>query len=70
MKFNLGTALDIFILLIGPWILYTRVVEILENGVSAYPIISIIIVTLALVFSVANLYKAIADRQRKNSNKR
>ncbi|MCJ1907427.1 hypothetical protein [Planococcus ruber] len=70
MKFNLGTALDIFILLIGPWILYTRVVEILENGVSAYPIISIIIVTLALVFSVANLYKAITDRQRKNSNKR
>lgn len=70
MKFNLGTALDIFILLIGPWILYTRVLEILENGVSAYPIISIIIVTLALVFSVANLYKAITDRQRKNSNKK
>lgn len=70
MKFRLGTALDIFILLIGPWILYTRVIEILENGVSAYPVISIIIVTLAVVFSVANLYKAITERQQNNSNKK
>ena len=56
MRSKLGTALDIFILLIGPWIIYTRVVDILNNGVSVYPLLSVIIVSLAVIFAVYNLY--------------
>ncbi|MDN7243993.1 hypothetical protein [Planococcus shenhongbingii] len=69
MKSKLGTVLDIFILLVGPWIIYTRVLEILENGASIYPVISIIIITLAVLFSVYNLYLAISARQQGNTKK-
>ncbi|PSL41917.1 hypothetical protein B0H99_101163 [Planomicrobium soli] len=62
MRTKFGTALDIFILIIGPWILYTRVVEILNNGVSVYPVISLIIVTLAVVLSAYNLYTLFSSR--------
>ncbi|MDN7241054.1 hypothetical protein QWY14_04590 [Planococcus sp. N028] len=65
MRTKFGTALDIFILIIGPWIVYTRVVEILNNGVSVYPVISLIIVTLAVVLSVYNLYNLYASRDIK-----
>ncbi|RNF40457.1 hypothetical protein [Planococcus salinus] len=66
MRTKLGTALDIFILLIGPWIIYTRILDISANGVSVYPVISIAIVALAVVFSIYNLYQLYADKQRKN----
>ncbi|MGK7378198.1 hypothetical protein ACSFXN_10220 [Planococcus sp. 1R117A] len=69
MKSKLGTVLDIFILLVGPWIIYTRVLEIMENGASIYPVISIIIITLAVLFSVYNLYLAISARQQGNTKK-
>lgn len=62
MRTKFGTALDIFILIIGPWILYSRTVEILDNGVSVYPIISLIVVTLAVVLSVYNLYTLFSSR--------
>ncbi|ETP70022.1 hypothetical protein HU147_13360 [Planomicrobium chinense] len=69
MNSKLGTVLDIIILLIGPWILYTRVLEIIDNGASLYPVISIIIITLAVVFAVYNLYHVISARQQNNSKK-
>ncbi|WKA57173.1 hypothetical protein QWY16_11740 [Planococcus shenhongbingii] len=69
MKSKLGTVLDIFILLVGPWIIYTRVLEIMENGASIYPVISIIIITLAVLFSVYNLYLAISAKQQGNTKK-
>jgi hypothetical protein len=62
MRTKFGTALDIFILIIGPWILYTRVVEIANNGVSAYPVISLLVVSLAVILSVYNLYSLFASR--------
>ena len=70
MSSKIGTALDIFIIVIGPWILYTRVIEIMDNGVSAYPVISIIIITLALVFAIYNLYLAFTKRQQQNEKKK
>ena len=69
MNSKLGTVLDIIILLIRPWILYTRVLEIAENGASLYPVLSIIIITLAVAFSIYNLYIAISTRQQGNSKK-
>ncbi|MGO1060043.1 hypothetical protein ACTL32_12990 [Planococcus sp. FY231025] len=69
MRSKIGIILDIFILLIGPWILYTRVVEIMENGVSVYPVISIIIITLAVLFSIYNLYLVLASKQQQTPKK-
>lgn len=69
MNSKLGTVLDIIILLIGPWILYTRLREIIDNGASLYPVISIIIITLAVVFAIYNLYNVISARQQNNSKK-
>lgn len=66
MRTKLGTALDIFILLIGPWIIYSRIMDISANGVSFYPMISIAIVTLAVVFSVYNLYSLYVNKQQNN----
>ncbi|MGI2327003.1 hypothetical protein [Planococcus sp. YIM B11945] len=63
MRTKFGTALDIFILIIGPWIIYTRVLEVLNNGMSVYPAISIVIVTLAVVLSIYNLYTLVASRK-------
>lgn len=62
MRTKLGTALDIFILIIGPWIVYTRVVEMMDNGVSVYPMISLVIVTLAVILSIYNLYMLVTSR--------
>lgn len=70
MSSKIGTALDVFILVIGPWILYTRVIEIMDNGFSAYPVISIVIILLALVFAVYNLYLAFTKRQQRNEKKK
>lgn len=69
MRTKLGTALDIFILIIGPWIIYTRVIEIMENGPAVYPIISIVIVTLAVVFAIFNLYQLFSGRQQHTPKK-
>lgn len=69
MRTKLGTALDIFILVVGPWIIYTRINEIMENGPAVYPIISIVIVTLAVVFAIYNLYMLYSSRQQDNSRK-
>lgn len=69
MRTKLGTALDIFILIIGPWIIYTRVIEIMENGPAVYPIISIVIVTLAVVFAIYNLYLLFSGRQQSTPKK-
>lgn len=66
MRTKLGTALDIFILLVGPWIIYSRILDISTNGVSAYPMISIAIVTLAVIFSVYNLYGLYVQKQQNN----
>lgn len=66
MRTKLGTALDIFILLVGPWILYSRILDISENGVSVYPMISIAIVTLAVIFSIYNLYTLYTSKQQSN----
>ncbi|TWT01007.1 hypothetical protein [Planomicrobium sp. CPCC 101079] len=64
MRTKFGTALDIFILIIGPWILYTRVVEIFNNGISVYPVISLIVVSLAVALSVYNLYMLYSSRTK------
>ena len=69
MRTKLGTALDIFILVIGPWIIYTRIVEVMENGPSVYPIISIVIVTLAVLFAIYNLYILFSGKQQDNQRK-
>lgn len=69
MRTKLGTALDIFILVIGPWIIYTRIVEIMQNGASVYPVVSVVIVTVALIFSVYNLYLLVARKQQDNTKK-
>lgn len=69
MRTKLGTALDIFILVIGPWIIYTRVVEIMQNGASVYPVVSVVIVTIALIISIYNLYLLVARRQQNNTKK-
>ncbi|HSP22449.1 MAG TPA: hypothetical protein VLQ20_08965 [Planococcus sp. (in: firmicutes)] len=69
MRSKIGTVLDIFILVIGPWILYTRIIEIMEHGVSVYPVISIIIISLAVVFSIYNLYLALSARQQRTPKK-
>ncbi|TWT28369.1 hypothetical protein [Planomicrobium sp. CPCC 101110] len=65
MRTKLGTALDIFILIIGPLILYTRAVEIINNGISVYPVISLIVVGLAVGLSVYNLYTLFSSRNNK-----
>ncbi|MBB5178631.1 putative membrane-anchored protein [Planomicrobium koreense] len=69
MRSKIGIVLDIFILVIGPWILYTRIIEIMERGVSVYPVISIIIISLAIAFSIYNLYLALSSRQQRNPKK-
>lgn len=69
MRTKLGTALDIFILVVGPWIIYTRIIEVINNGASVYPIISIAIVTLAVIFAIYNLYLLFASKQQDNSKK-
>lgn len=69
MRSKLGTALDIFILVVGPWIIYTRIIEVINNGASVYPILSIAIVSLAVVFSIYNLYLLYAAKQQDNRKK-
>lgn len=69
MRSKIGIILDIFILLIGPWILYTRIIEIMENGASIYPIISIAIITLAILFSVYNIYLVLSSKQQRTPKK-
>lgn len=69
MGTKLGTALDIFILVIGPWIIYTRIIQIMDSGPATYPVISIIIVTLAVIFSIYNLYALYSRKQQDNSRK-
>ncbi|MFD1030818.1 hypothetical protein [Metaplanococcus flavidus] len=69
MRTKLGTALDIFILVIGPWIIFTRIGDIIDNGPSVYPIISIVIVTVAVIFAIYNLYTLFSGRQQDNHKK-
>lgn len=69
MRTKLGTALDIFILVIGPWIVYTRIIEMMQNGISVYPMISVLIVTVAVIFSIYNLYLLVARKQQDNTRK-
>ena len=69
MRTKLGTALDIFILVIGPWIVYTRILQMTQNGVSVYPMISVLIVTVAVIFSIYNLYLLVARKQQDNTKK-
>lgn len=69
MRTKLGTALDIFILVIGPWIVYTRIRDIMDSGPAVYPVISIIIVTLAVLFAIYNLYSLYTGRQQNNPRK-
>lgn len=69
MRSKIGIILDIFILLIGPWILYTRVIEIMENGASVYPIISIVIISLAVIFSIYNIYLVLSSKQQQTPKK-
>lgn len=69
MRSKIGIILDIFILLIGPWILYTRIIEIMDNGASVYPIISIAIITLAVIFSAYNLYLVLSAKQQQTPKK-
>lgn len=69
MRSKIGIILDIFILLIGPWILYTRVIEIMDNGVSVYPIISIAIISLAVIFSIYNIYLVLSSKQQQPPKK-
>lgn len=66
MRTKLGLALDIFILVIGPWIIYTRIVDIMDNGIAVYPVISILIVTVAVVLAVYNLYMLFSGKQQDN----
>lgn len=69
MRSKIGIVLDIFILIIGPWILYTRVIEIMEQGVSVYPVVSIVIISLAVVFSIYNLYLVLSAGQQRTPKK-
>ena len=69
MRTKLGTALDIFILVIGPWIVYTRIIEMMQNGTSVYPMISVLIVTVAVIFSIYNLYLLVVRKQQDNTRK-
>lgn len=69
MRSKLGTALDIFILVVGPWIVYTRILEVMENGASVYPVLSIVIVSLAVVFSIYNLYVLYTSKQQNDKKK-
>ncbi|ANU28205.1 hypothetical protein [Planococcus versutus] len=69
MRTKLGTALDIFILLVGPWIVYTRILEMGKDGVSIYPMISVVIVTVAVVFSIYNLYLLVTRKQQDRMKK-
>lgn len=69
MRSKIGIILDIFILLIGPWILYTRVIEIMNNGASVYPIISIVIISLAVIFSIYNIYLVLSSKQQQPPKK-
>lgn len=69
MRSKIGIILDIFILLIGPWILYTRVIEIMNNGASVYPIISIAIISLAVLFSIYNIYLVLSSKQHQPPKK-
>lgn len=69
MRTKLGTALDIFILVIGPWIIFTRIGDIINNGPSVYPVISIVIVTVAVIFAIYNLYMLFSGNQQKNQRK-
>lgn len=69
MRSKIGIILDIFILLIGPWILYTRVIEIMDNGASVYPIISIAIISLAVIFSIYNIYLVLSSKQQQPPKK-
>ena len=69
MRTKLGTALDIFILIIGPWIIYARIIDILNNGASVYPVISIVIVTIAVILSIYNVYKVFSGNQQKDQRK-
>ncbi|ALS78558.1 MULTISPECIES: hypothetical protein [Planococcus] len=69
MRTKLGTALDIFILVIGPWIVYSRIIEMMQSGVSVYPMISVVIVTVAVIFSIYNLYLLAVRRQQNNMKK-
>ena len=69
MRTKLGTALDIFILVIGTWIVYTRIMDMMQNGVSVYPVVSVVIVTVAVIFSVYNLYLLVARKQQSNTKK-
>lgn len=70
MRSKLGTALDIFIILIGPFIIYARIVDIMQNGVSLYPLLSVIIVGLALAFAVFNLIQLLKERQNSTPRKK
>lgn len=69
MRTKLGTALDIFILIIGPWIIYARIIDIINNGPSVYPVISILIVTIAVILSIYNVYKVFSRNQQKDQRK-
>lgn len=69
MRTKLGTVLDIFILVIGPWIIYTRINEIMDSGPAFYPIISIVIVTLAVIFALFNLYMLFSGKQQNSPRK-
>lgn len=69
MRTKLGTALDIFILLVGPWIVYTRILEMIKDGVSVYPMVSVVIVTVAVIFSIYNLYLLVVRKQQERLKK-
>lgn len=69
MRTKLGTALDIFILLVGPWIVYTRILEMIKDGVSIYPMVSVVIVTVAVIFSIYNLYLLVVRKQQERLKK-
>lgn len=69
MRTKLGTALDIFILIIGPWIIYARIIDIIDNGPSVYPVISILIVSVAVIFAIYNVYMLFSGNQQKNQRK-
>lgn len=68
MRSKLGTALDIFIILIGPFIIYARIMDISREGASLYPLLSIAIVGIALgfaVFNLINILKGMSSGQEK-----
>lgn len=70
MRSKLGTALDIFIILIGPIIIYSRVTDIMRDGVSLYPLLSIIIIGVALAFAIFNLLNILKSRQNDQQRKK